>query len=208
MLRAMLLEVPGDPACETLDRQYMLGDSVLAAPVFSPHGEVSYYVPAGRWTSLLDGRVVEGRRWVQERHGYQRLPLLARPGSVIPLGNNDRRPDYDYSDGITLQAYQLEDGSQVEVPIPSPSGEIVATFIVERQGLQVTVTPPALAKPWQLFLAGMAAVGEVENGAPSPGPHGALVTPDDPGKPVVIYLKKSYIIGVKKQNESDPNSWS
>ncbi len=35
MLRAMLLEFPEDPACETLDRQYMLGESLLVAPVFS-----------------------------------------------------------------------------------------------------------------------------------------------------------------------------
>jgi alpha-D-xyloside xylohydrolase len=30
-LRAMMLAFPGDPACETLDRQYMLGDSLLVA---------------------------------------------------------------------------------------------------------------------------------------------------------------------------------
>ncbi|MFK9882575.1 TIM-barrel domain-containing protein, partial [Klebsiella pneumoniae] len=35
MLRAMMLEFPDDPACDYLDRQYMLGDSVLVAPVFS-----------------------------------------------------------------------------------------------------------------------------------------------------------------------------
>ena len=29
MLRAMMLEFPDDPACDYLDRQYMLGDSVL-----------------------------------------------------------------------------------------------------------------------------------------------------------------------------------
>jgi alpha-D-xyloside xylohydrolase len=27
MLRAMMLEFPDDPACDYLDRQYMLGDS-------------------------------------------------------------------------------------------------------------------------------------------------------------------------------------
>lgn len=35
MLRSMMLEFPHDPACDYLDRQYMLGDSVLVAPVFS-----------------------------------------------------------------------------------------------------------------------------------------------------------------------------
>ena len=30
-MRAMLLEFPNDPACDYLDRQYMLGDALLVA---------------------------------------------------------------------------------------------------------------------------------------------------------------------------------
>src|SRR5574344_348159 len=47
VMRAMLLEFPDDPGCRTLDRQYMLGDSLLVAPVFSPDGLVEYYLPEG-----------------------------------------------------------------------------------------------------------------------------------------------------------------
>ncbi len=61
VLRAMLLEFPDDPACDTLDRQYMLGDDLLVAPVFSADGVVDYYVPAGRWTNILDGKVIQVR---------------------------------------------------------------------------------------------------------------------------------------------------
>ncbi|MGE5377104.1 MAG: alpha-xylosidase, partial [Bacteroidota bacterium] len=53
LLRAMLLEFPGDPACDTLDRQYMLGDTLLVAPVFCHDGSVSDYVTEGTWTNLL-----------------------------------------------------------------------------------------------------------------------------------------------------------
>ncbi len=84
MMRAMHLEFPDDPGCDTLDRQYMLGDSLLVAPVFSDD-TVDYYVPAGRWTSLLDGRTVEGPRWVRETHGYLSLPLLVREGATIEM---------------------------------------------------------------------------------------------------------------------------
>lgn len=38
MMRAMMLEFPEDPGCDYLDRQYMLGDALLAAPVFSDEG--------------------------------------------------------------------------------------------------------------------------------------------------------------------------
>lgn len=59
MMRAMFVEFPDDPGCDTLDRQYMLGEALLVAPVFSPEGVVDYYLPAGRCTNLLSGQVVE-----------------------------------------------------------------------------------------------------------------------------------------------------
>ena len=48
VMRAMVLEFTGDPACETLDRQYMLGDSLLVAPIFNSEGIAKYYLPEGR----------------------------------------------------------------------------------------------------------------------------------------------------------------
>ncbi|MBX6768223.1 MAG: alpha-xylosidase, partial [Actinomadura rubrobrunea] len=95
MMRAMVVEFPDDPACTHLERQYMLGDDLLVAPVFSADGQVAYYVPDGVWTHYLTGEQVRGGRWVRERHGFDSLPLLVRPGAVIPEGAVDDRPDYD-----------------------------------------------------------------------------------------------------------------
>jgi alpha-D-xyloside xylohydrolase len=75
MLRAMLLEFPDDPACQDLDLQYMLGAAVLVAPVFSPTGEVTFYLPKGRWKNLLTGEAAQGPVWRQEKHGYFSLPM-------------------------------------------------------------------------------------------------------------------------------------
>lgn len=79
MMRAMVLEFPDDPACTYLDRQYLLGEDLLVAPVFSDEGDVSYYVPDGRWTNLLSGDVVVGPGWQKETHGYMSVPVLVRP---------------------------------------------------------------------------------------------------------------------------------
>jgi alpha-D-xyloside xylohydrolase len=85
VLRPMVLEFPDDPACPHLDRQYMLGPDLLVAPVFDADGVVTYYVPAGRWTSLLGGADVEGPAWRTERHDMTSLPLLVRPGAALIL---------------------------------------------------------------------------------------------------------------------------
>ena len=47
VMRSMFVEFPDDPACRTLDRQYMFGPSLLVAPVFTYSGEVSYRFRCG-----------------------------------------------------------------------------------------------------------------------------------------------------------------
>lgn len=117
------MEFPDDPACDTLDRPYMLGDRVLVAPVFSPDGDVEYYVPAGRWTHLLTGEETVGPRWVRERYSPVSLPILVRPNTLLAVGARDDRPDDDYAEGVTLEGFAPsgtapEGPAQAEIWVP------------------------------------------------------------------------------------------
>jgi alpha-D-xyloside xylohydrolase len=147
MMRAMALAFPGDPGCTHLDRQYMLGDDLLVAPVLSAGGEVTYYVPAGPWTSFLTGEQVTGPRWVTERHGFLSVPLLARPGAVIPVGAVDDRPDYDYADGVTLRLYEIPDGARVTTVVAERE------YVTTRVGNVIRVEGAAEGD-WQVWHAG------------------------------------------------------
>ena len=75
VMRSMFVEFPDDLACRTLDRQYMLGPSLLVAPVFTYSGEVSYYLPDGVWTNWLTGEVAQGGSWRTETHAFDSIPL-------------------------------------------------------------------------------------------------------------------------------------
>ena len=163
ILRAMMLEFPNDPACNYLDLQYMLGDSLLVAPVFSHDGSVNYYVPEGKWTTFFDGKIVEGPGWVQQTHDFLSLPLLVRPNSILLIGNRTDRPDYDYADGVTLQVYQLEDGKQTSVEIPSLDGTIETRFDVRREGNAIHIQRQGSPKPWNVLLVGIDVVQRMEN---------------------------------------------
>jgi alpha-D-xyloside xylohydrolase len=162
MLRAMMLEFPNVPACDYLDLQYMLGDSLLVAPVFNHDGSVNYYVPGGRWTNFFTGEVIEGARWVRETHDFMSLPLLVRPNSIVPIGSHNDRPDYDYSDGVTLQVYQWEDRKQTYVEIPALDGTIETRFVVRREGDMFHVQRQGLAKAWNVLLVGTSNVENAE----------------------------------------------
>jgi alpha-D-xyloside xylohydrolase len=160
VLRPMILEFPDDPACVHLDRQYLLGDSLLVAPVFSAAGETTYYVPAGRWTrlgvDLSAGEVVEGPAWVQETHGFDSVPLLVRPGAVLAVGSRTDKPDYDYADGVTLHVYGPVEGSKT-VTVPALDGSPAATFVVSESRVERT----SGSAPWRVRIGdritGMAA---------------------------------------------------
>ncbi len=116
VMRPMLLEFPDDPTCRTLDRQYMLGPDLLVAPVFTAEGDVEFYLPEGAWTHLLTGETVQGPGWRREVHGFDSLPLYVRPGALLPLGSDDRRPDGDWLDDLTLLSTPDTDGAVVTVP--------------------------------------------------------------------------------------------
>ena len=151
MMRPMMLEFPDDPACDTLDRQYMMGESLLVAPVFHADSHVDYYLPDGLWTSLLDGRKVQGGRWQKETHDFLSLPLMVRPGTVLPMGQCDDRPDYDYTDGLELHVYQLTEGQTVVVKIPDLKGQIAATYTVTMKNGQAEVVTDS-EKPYTVIV--------------------------------------------------------
>ena len=86
MMRPMMMEFPEDPSCLYLDRQYMLGDSLLVAPIFNSEGVADFYLPAGTWISLITGESVAGGSWRSEKHGYTSLPLYVRESSLTQNG--------------------------------------------------------------------------------------------------------------------------
>ena len=178
MLRAMLLEFPDDPAADTLDRQYLLGDALLVAPVFSADGSVDYYLPAGRWTHLVTGEVQEGGRWHRACHDFLSLPLFVRPGTVLPLGAIDDRPDYDFTAGTVFRVYELADGAQAERAVPTVRGEAGVRLAARRKGRTIEARFSGTAgRKWRLQLAGIAAVAAVEGGTVTADPAGAMITP-------------------------------
>jgi alpha-D-xyloside xylohydrolase len=162
VMRAMVLEFTEDPACDYLDRQYMLGESLLVAPIFNANGIASYYLPAGRWTHFLTGETIEGGCWRRERHDYFSVPLLVRPGSIIAVGSEDTRPDYDYADGVELHVFELEDQHRATAKVYGTDGAIALTVSAERHGRSIQVQAGGSGKPWQMILRNITEIEAAE----------------------------------------------
>lgn len=139
MMRPMFVEFPEDRACEPLDKQYMMGDSLLVAPIFKESGEVEYYLPEGKWFNILTNQVVEGGKWQKETHDYFSMPLLVRPNAIFAVGNCDTKPDYEFCDGVTLCLSVFEDGAEAYTEITDIKGKTVMTAQAVRKGDTITL---------------------------------------------------------------------
>ncbi len=188
VMRAMMLEFPEDPACDYLDRQYMLGDDVLVAPVFSEHGDVDFYVPEGRWTHLLYNDVIDGSRWHRQKHGFNSIPLYVRPNTLLALGSNRQKPDYDYSQRPEFHLFELDEGVTVESHLTDLQGNIVFTLTAIRSSNVITVTPKGKASHWTLCLRNRDKVAELFKGSQAKHSCGILITPDSDTAELMIKL--------------------
>ena len=139
MMRAMLLEFD-DLGCEDCDRQYMLGDALLVAPVMRADGVVDYYLPEGTWIHLLTGETENGGGWRRGQYDFFSLPLFVRENTILPVGSRADRPDYDYTDGLTLRLYQIADGAEVTRTVCNTAGEPVLTAVARRTRDKIDLT--------------------------------------------------------------------
>lgn len=160
MLRSSLLELPEDPIAWNLDMQYFLGDSLLVAPVFNGEGDVTYYVPKGKWYGILDGKWREGSGYVTEKHDFFGLPVLLRPGKAIVLGDKALSKDkvtYDWADKVTILVNPTEDMNEVvEIPDHENLGEIKAKLSIKssKGSVKVAVVEGKLESDAAVQIAG------------------------------------------------------
>ncbi|EUJ28506.1 alpha-glucosidase [Listeria floridensis FSL S10-1187] len=96
LMRPMFLEFPNDPNTYTLDLQYMLGDSLLVAPIFNKEGVARFYLPKGTWTRLvsdagMEQTVESSGEWFEETHSFLSLPLFVREGHEVKLDKTLKR---------------------------------------------------------------------------------------------------------------------
>ena len=180
----MMLEFPDDPVCLHLERQYMLGPSLLVAPVFSEEGHVEYYLPEGDWVHLITGERKSGGRFIRETLGFLDIPVYQRPDTILALGAVRQRPDYDYGEGVELRVHDLPEGQRRDIAIVDTRGGIDRQFSAVREGDSVTVTADDSPKSWKVRVFEKM---EVTRGRAQDftGP-GALVIPD--GKTVAYRL--------------------
>ncbi len=81
---------PEDRALRDCEDAFLLGDSLLVAPVLEAGADRrAVRLPRGRWYDTATGRAHEGPGQVLLDAPLSRVPVLARAGSVVPVAGAD-----------------------------------------------------------------------------------------------------------------------
>jgi alpha-glucosidase len=88
ILRPLLFEFPDDPVTYTADDEFLVGPSLLVAPITRPGIEHRHvYLPAGTWVHWWSEDVVPGPAHVLAHAPLGRPAIYARANTPIPLGD-------------------------------------------------------------------------------------------------------------------------
>lgn len=155
LMRALLLEFPGDMQALNVNDQFMLGSALLVAPVVKK-GAVSrrVYLPEGEWIDFNDGKTVyEGGQTIDYPAPLDRIPIFVRRGSILPLmpvmQYIHERKDYP----LFLDLYPAAVGEQASFNLYEDDGETTAylkdtscvtgfTCLTQSKGWTVQIAAP------------------------------------------------------------------
>jgi alpha-glucosidase (family GH31 glycosyl hydrolase) len=81
IMKPLFFDFPADPASYSIDDEWLLGDSLLAAPILTDGTSRDVHLPAGMWFDVLGRRIIKGGVTLA---GYQadltQTPMFVRLG--------------------------------------------------------------------------------------------------------------------------------
>ncbi len=160
-MRAMVMEFPKDRTCQFVDKQYMLGDNLLVAPIFNDEGIGSFYLPNGTWTDFFTGKNYKGEKWYEEKYDYFHLPLLVKENSMVVMGSVDDKPDYDYENDVEVRIYALAEDKEISTTVYGKDNEIKLTIKAVRRGNDILVSTEGTGTVKKVVAFGMDGVNVV-----------------------------------------------
>ena len=103
LARPLVVEYQQDPTVYNIGDEYLFGDSLLVAPIFTEETSRRVYLPDGVWTDWWTGERLAGNRWITRQADIETMPLYIREGGLIPMA-----PVMDYVDAVRTEEIELK----------------------------------------------------------------------------------------------------
>lgn len=103
--RPLVMDYPEDGAVQSIDDQYLIGESLLAAPLYGSGDSRKVYFPQGRWYNLYTDECYEGGQTYEISTPYDQLPVYVKENTILPLAEPVQHVSDDTVFRITCRIY-------------------------------------------------------------------------------------------------------
>jgi alpha-D-xyloside xylohydrolase len=83
--RALVMDYPEDKNVFDLSDEYMIGESLLAAPIIGESPARTLYLPKGNWYDFNTNKKYEGGKKYTVNFDLNQLPLFVKEGTILPF---------------------------------------------------------------------------------------------------------------------------
>ena len=118
--RALVMDYPEDSMTWSIDDQFLVGESLLVAPVVGAATEREVYLPEGVWYDYWSGKRYEGKQKLKIAAPLEQIPLFVKSGTLLPLAQptlhtadpaSYRLTAYVYGTGSATSSVYEDEGS-------------------------------------------------------------------------------------------------
>jgi len=175
VVRAMGLEFAGDPASIFTDCEFMLGSSLLVAPVVAQNDSIRIYIPSGIWTDFMTHEKIQGPRYITRKVNNSALPVFVRPNSIIPTRTPDSNSNIASLDNLTFTCFGLSNGTTAACEVFGVGGQASGVITAETAGNRITVRTNNLGGNKRLILSGIFNVVGLSESVPEKLSYGTSI---------------------------------
>jgi len=106
LMRSLVLEYQDDPQTYDAYGQYLMGEDLLIAPLWSDTTFYrDIYLPEGRWIDYFDEIVYQGNQSINYHAPIDRAPILVKAGAIIPIAPEGQRYVDEDNSSLTVHIY-------------------------------------------------------------------------------------------------------
>lgn len=84
-MRPLVMEFPDDSRVANMSDEWLMGPSLLAAPVLQEGGKRSVYLPPSDWYVFGTNTILKGSRSLERTAALDEIPMYVRAGTILPL---------------------------------------------------------------------------------------------------------------------------
>jgi len=112
IMRALVMDFPGDKKVNGIDDQFLFGPSLMICPVYRYKArEREVWFPGeGGWYDIYNGNFIQGNQGKVVAAPYEQMPVFARAGSIVPVGHEIQYVGEKPGAPVTLFVYAGADG--------------------------------------------------------------------------------------------------